>query len=133
MEGHHPPALHQAECGQEAEEGNPSLHGVGNTCLALAFQAQCWAPQWRLRHIGESPSKRLQNLRQFTKMVKGLEHMTYGKRLKEVASFSLLKRQILYEGPVGSLPLPTWRLSNFMAEGQGTRCYNCMQGKILFP
>lgn len=65
----------RARCSQQAEDS--PLHRAGNP--RLAFWAQCWAPQGRLRHIGQSPNKTLENLRQFTKMVKGLEHNLWEK------------------------------------------------------
>ncbi|GAB0185042.1 hypothetical protein GRJ2_000969500 [Grus japonensis] len=55
----------------------------------LQYCIQLWGPQYRKRHgpVGASPEEAM-------KMTKGLEHLCYEDRLRELGLFSLEKRRI---------------------------------------
>lgn len=108
---HQPPALHQAE------QGDPSSHSIGNT--PLAFWAQCWAPQWRHMDMLERVQKRhWKTWDSSLRWSRGWSTCLMGKGLRNWPSSAWIRGSFYWEGLIGSLPLPTWRLSNFTAEGQ---------------
>lgn len=75
--GQQPPRLHRAAL--PAAQGNPPLCSAPVTHQGQECCVQCWAPQYkRDRHFGE------QDQQKATKMMKGLELLSYKERPRAV-------------------------------------------------
>ena len=82
------PGLHQKKCGQQGKRGDPALLlCTGETYLECCIQT--WSSQYRrdvdlLEHAQ----------RRATKMIQGIEYLSYETRQRELGLFSLGKRKL---------------------------------------
>ena len=78
--------LHQKKCGQQVKGGDSDPVLVGSH---LEYGIQLWSPQYK-KDMDQSE----QVQRRATKMIMGVEHLSYQESLRELAFFSLEKRRL---------------------------------------